>query len=75
VNEVAGSWTGDTVVKATFRRPIALSEMLAAVPDVAEVIEEPLAEDSEAVLRSLRPLGLGMTRTPPRRFRIILKQD
>ena len=52
VNEVAGSWTGDTVVKATFRRPVALSEMLAAVPDVAEVIEEPLAEDSEAVLRS-----------------------
>jgi DNA-binding NarL/FixJ family response regulator len=75
VNEVAGSWTGDTVVKATFRQPVALSDMFAEVPDVVEVIEEPLPEDSDAVLKSLRPLGLGIKRTVPRRFRIVLKHD
>ena len=44
VNEVVGSWTGDTVVKVTLRRPIPLIRMLSELPEVIEVSEEPYAE-------------------------------
>ena len=74
VNEVAGSWTGDTVVKVTFRARVTLSKMFDELPDIGELNEEPYAEDSGTESRSLRPLWSGIRRTLPRRFRIVLKR-
>jgi hypothetical protein len=72
VNEVVGSWTGDTVVKLTLRRPIPLIRMLAELPEVTEVNEEPYAE---AVGVPLVLAELGRGRTPPKRIRLALKQQ
>ena len=75
VNEVAGSWEGDTVVKVTFRRPIPIRQILVELPDIAEVTEEEYTEDSETVSSFLRQQRLGGARTLPKRFRLALKHE
>ena len=77
VGEIAGSWMGDTVMTMTLRQPIPLLRMLAELPDVAEVTEEPYREGTQlttGVLRSTRDmLEIGVGRTLPKRFRLALK--
>ena len=56
VGEITGSWTGDTLKRASVRRPLPLLQMLGELPDVVEVTEEPYASEgsgpSPGVLRS-----------------------
>ena len=72
IDEVAGSWTGDTVMKLTLRRPIPLLPVLADLPGVVEVTEEARVE-GETTIR--RPGILGQTRDvpPPPRLRVVLE--
>jgi len=66
IARITGTWGGDTVLKATIRRPILLS-MLAGLAVVAELTEEPY-EGSEDV----RPGGRS---TKLRRFRLVLQPE
>ena len=79
VGEMVGSWTGDTVIKVTLRRPVPLLRMLAESPDVVEVTEEPYPESTGpagGVLRSpAEILGIGRGRVMPKRIRLVLKAD
>ena len=74
VKEVATSRDGDTVVSVTFRQPIPIHQILAELPDIAEVTEERHTEDSEALASSWRELRFGMLRPVPTRFRLALKR-
>lgn len=75
VNEVVGSWTGDTVVKVTLRRPIPLIRMLSELPEVMEVREEPYAEAVGAPSQQTIMAELARGRTPPTRIRLALKPE
>ena len=79
VGEITGSWTGDTLMRASVRRPLPLLKMLGELPDVVKVTEEPYAMEgsgpSPGVLRSPGEL-LGMIdrrRTLTKRFRLVFK--
>jgi DNA-binding NarL/FixJ family response regulator len=75
VNEVVGSWTGDTVVKVTLRRPIPLIRMLSELPEVMEVSEEPYAEVVGAPSQQAIMAELARGRTPPTRIRLALRPE
>ena len=75
VNEVVGSWTGDTVVKVTLRRPIPLLRMLSELPEVLEVSEEPYPEAVGASAQQEILSELARGRTPPTRIRLALKPE
>ena len=75
VNEVVGSWTGDTVVKVTLRRPIPLLRMLAELPEVLEVSEEPYSEAVDTPSRQAFLEELSRGRTPPTRIRVALRPE
>ena len=79
VGEMAGSWTGDTVVRGSIRRPIPFVKMLAEWPAVAEVTEEPYVEDRETLTMGLKNpmnmLKIGVGRTLPKRFRLTLNSE
>ena len=77
VGEMAGSLTGDTVVRGSIRRPIPFVKMLAELPDVAEVTEEPYVEGRGTLPSDLKSPGdmqrIGGGRTLPKRFRLALQ--
>ena len=79
VGEIAGSWTGDTVVRGSIRRPIPFVKMLTEWPAVAEVTEEPYVEGREGLhvglKNSMNVLKIGGERTLPKRFRLTLKSE
>ena len=73
IDEVVGSWRGDTVIKLTLRHPIPLLRLLVDMPEVAEVI--PLASaEGEGLQRSVGGI-LGQPRyfPPPPRVRLVLE--
>jgi hypothetical protein len=77
LSEIAGSWSGDVTLKINMSRPVPIMRMLAGLPQVESVFEEPIssadAAPSEVVtnltyLPEIRPLH-----SVPMRYRIILK--
>ena len=75
VNEVVGSWTGDTVVKVTLRRPVPLVRMLAELPEVAAVDEEPYSNAGDGTPEEEILAELARERNRPTRIRLALKAD
>ena len=77
VGEMTGSWTGDTLIRATIRQPIPLVWMLTELPDVESVTEESYTDSGAAVRQVIRSqaemLWIGGRRTLPKRFRLVLK--
>jgi len=73
VNEVAVLRDGDTVVSVTFREPIHIHQILAELPDIAEVAEERHTDDSETFASSSGEFKFDMLRPVPTRFRLALK--
>ena len=74
VNEVSASRDRDTVVRVTFPHPIPIPQILAELPDIAEVIEEQYPEDSETSPSSRRELRFDTLRRRPTRYRLALKR-
>ena len=79
INEMAGSPGGDTVVRASLGRAVPLMRLLAELPDVVNVTEEPYGGGSEMSSSVSGVPGLrqdfGIGRALPTRLRIVLKSD
>ena len=78
VQKITASWGGDTVITLSLREPMHLLGMLAELPDVAEVIEEPYVGDTlEASegLASPSERQTGVEAPMPRQFRVSLKAE
>jgi hypothetical protein len=73
VNEVAASRDGDTVVRVTFPHPVPFHQILAELPDIAQVIEEQFTEDTETSSSSRRDMRFDVLRRRPSKFRLALK--
>ena len=74
IEEVMTSGQEQTVVRVTIRKSMPLLRMLAGIPDVAEVIEEPYTGSPDVFAESVQALGgkakLGAGQTSLIRFRL-----
>ena len=77
VGETAGSWSKDTVLKITLRRPTPLLKMLNESPDIKDVIiESPIDKNMDEIDNAVHRVGgtmaTGAGYTRPNRFRLTL---
>jgi len=78
VEKVSGSWGGATTIKVSFRQPVPLVRMLAGLPYLAEVVEEPVAPEKgmspEGALAQAKQKA-GALGPPSRHLRLVLKPE
>ncbi|MEE8442599.1 MAG: response regulator, partial [Dehalococcoidia bacterium] len=76
IRTIKASWGGETVISVEFRESIPLLRMLADVPHLVDVVEEPYAgagvRPAEDGASPDEPVNTG-PRPPPRQFRLALK--
>lgn len=79
VDQTVGSWGEETLLKSSLRTPKPLLQMLAELPYVSEVGEEPHRRGEWDMDSAVKSLGGRMSReagfTRPRRFRVTLKAE
>ncbi|MFC1935163.1 response regulator transcription factor [Chloroflexota bacterium] len=76
IGMVTASWGGETVISVDFREPIPLLQMLAELPDVTEVVEEPYTGQKASPLGGLEippERAAGVQQRAPRQLRLTLK--
>jgi DNA-binding NarL/FixJ family response regulator len=77
LSEIAGSWSGDVTLKISMSRPVPIMRMLAGLPQVVSVFEEPISSADAApsgVVTNLTDLPeFRQLHSLPMRYRIILK--
>ncbi|MDA1349660.1 MAG: response regulator transcription factor [Chloroflexi bacterium] len=77
LSEIAGSWSGDVTLKINMSRPVPIMRMLAGLPQVESVFEEPISSADAApsgVVTNLTDLPeFRQLHSLPMRYRIILK--
>ena len=76
VSRITASWGGETVISVEFREPVPLLRMLAELPELAEVVEEPYVEEmveSPDGLTSQSEQKTGGYRPALKQFRLAFK--
>ena len=76
VRRIKASWAGDTVMSMVFREPVALRRLLADMPEVAVITDEPYTDaggETSEDQSSPRERRAGAPKLPPKQYRLAMR--